>query len=278
MNLLRLSWRQFRRGWRAGELTVMALALALALAAVSAVGFFTARVQTAVLEQAGVSLAADLVLSARAPIPARYTQQAHAAGARTAEVLDFPTVVLRDTHTLLVEVHAVSAGYPLRGHARLSAQPFGKATPADGIPARGTLWAEPRIFSNLGIATGDSLRVGKLDARVAASIAYLPDNGFGFSALAPKLVLNLADIPASGLVNTNSRVSYKLLIAGTPDVIAKLDRQWKADLPAGIRLRDARDSGPQMVNAIDRSTRFLSLAALVSVLISAVAVVLSARR
>lgn len=278
MKLVRLSWRQFRRGWRSGDLTVMAVALALALAAVSAVGFFTARVQTAVIEQAGVSLAADLVLSSREPLPASYAASARATGARTAEVMDFPTVVLAGDKTLLVEIHAVGPGYPLRGQARISAQPFGVARVSDGIPASGSVWAEPRIFASLGLKTGDTLHIGKLDARVAANIAYLPDAGFGFSALAPKVVLNLADIPASRLVNANSRVSYKLLAAGTPAVIHKLETDWKAALPAGIHLRDARDSGPEMVNAIDRSTRFLSLAALVSVLISAVAVVLSARR
>jgi putative ABC transport system permease protein len=278
MTLLRLSLRQFRRGWKSGDLTVMAIALVLALAAVSAVGFFTARVQTAVMEQAGESLAADLVLDSGEPIPASYTQTATAAGANTAQVMDFPTVVVRGDQTLLVEIHAVSDGYPLRGQARISDQPFGPDHVATGIPASGHIWAEPRIFASLDLKTGDTVQIGKLAEYISANITYLPDGGFGFSALAPKVVLNIADIPASGLVNANSRVSYKLLVAGTPDVISKLEKRWKDALPAGIHLRDARDGRPEMVNAIDRSQRFLSLAALVSVLISAVAVVLSARR
>lgn len=278
MTLLRLSLRQFRRGWKSGDLTIMAISLALALAAVSAVGFFTARVQTAVLEQAGESLAADLVLDSGEPVPASYRKTAIEAGARTADVMDFPTVVFRGDNSLLVEVHAVSDGYPLRGQARISQQPFGPPLSATGIPAPGTVWIEPRVFASLNIRTGDDVQIGRLTERVAANISYLPDGGFGFSALAPKVVLNIADIPDSGLVNANSRVSYKLLVAGTPSVITRLEMQWKKNLPTGIHLRDARDGRPEMVNAIDRSQRFLSLAALVSVLISAVAVVLSAQR
>ena len=277
MTLLRLSTRQFRRGWKSGEYTVMAAALALALAAVSAVGFFTARVRTAVVEQSGESLAADLVLSSGEPLPPHLAADARDAGASTAAVMDFPTVLVNGGATQLVEVHAVSPGYPLRGHARISAQAFGPSQVADAIPARGTLWAEPRALGALGLKVGDTVKVGDASLRIAAAIAYLPDGGFGFSALAPKLVIEQADVPATGLVTPNSRVGYRLLVAGAPDVTSALEERWRDHLP-GIRLEDASDGRPEIVNAIERSQRFLALAALVSALISAVAVVLAARR
>ena len=277
MTLLRLSARQFRRGWKSGEYTVMAAALALALAAVSAVGFFTARVRTAVVEQSGESLAADLVLQSGEPLPGRLAGEARAAGADTATVMDFPTVLLAGQATQLVDVHAVSETYPLRGQVRIGPQPFGPSQPAAGIPARGTLWAEPRVLGSLGLKTGDSVQVGNVTLRVAAALAYLPDGGFGFSALEPKIVVNLADVAATGLVTSNSRVDHKLLVAGTPDVVQALEDRWRGKL-TGIRLEDASDGRPELVNAIERSERFLALAALVSALISAVAVVLAARR
>jgi len=277
VTLLRLSTRQFRRGWKSGEYTVMAAALALALAAVSAVGFFTARVRTAVAEQSGESLAADLVLESAEPIPEKLGDEARAAGALTASVLDFPTVLVKGQATQLVDVHAVSAGYPLRGRVRISPQAFGASRPADGIPARGTLWAEPRVLGALGLRVGDTVNVGDLPMRIAAAIGYLPDGGFGFTALEPKLVMGETDLPATGLVGANARVEFKLLVAGSPDTIDALDRRWHDTLKS-IRVQDARDGRPEIVNAIERSQRFLALAALVSALISAVAVVLAARR
>ncbi|MDE1887762.1 MAG: ABC transporter permease, partial [Gammaproteobacteria bacterium] len=216
--LLKLSFRQFRRGLKSGELSVMALALVLALAAISAVGFFTDRAHIAVQEQAGESLAADLVLSSGEPLSARFAQAAHQAGVRTAQVMDFPTVLVNGNRTALVDVHAVSKNYPLRGQIRLSNTPFGPGHPTDAIPAQGTVWVEPRILTTLGLKVGDDVKVGKLAARIGAVAAYLPDGGFGFSALAPKLLLNYADLPATGLVSANARVRYKLLMAGTPSV------------------------------------------------------------
>lgn len=278
MTLVRLSLRQFRRGWKSGEFTVMAAALALALAAVSAVGFFTARVQTAVLEQAGESLAADLVLQSGEPLDPKFERAAAEAGADRVQVLDFPTVLLSGDATQLVSVHAVSPGYPLRGRARLSQVPFGPAKPAIAIPEPGSVWVEPRALGALKLKVGDTVQIGELQERIAAAISYLPDSGFGFSALAPKVVMNDADIPKSGLVNANSRVEYRLLVAGTLDLIAKLEDGWRGQLPVGVRLQTAREGRPELANAIDRSQRFLALAALVSALISAVAVVLSARR
>jgi putative ABC transport system permease protein len=277
MTLLRLSTRQFRRGWKSGEYTVMAAALGLALAAVSAVGFFTARVRTAVVEQSGESLAADLVLQSGEAIPAHLGADARAAGAVTATVMDFSTVLVVGQITQLADVHAVSAGYPLRGHARIAAEAFGTPHTADGIPARGTLWAEPRILGALGLKVGDTVNVGDRPLRIAAAITYLPDSGFGFTALEPKIVVDQADLMATGLVSTNSRVDYKLLVAGNPDVIDSLDQRWHDSLK-GIRVEDAKDGRPEIVNAIERSERFLALAALVSALISAVAVVLASRR
>ncbi|MHB8424717.1 MAG: ABC transporter permease [Gammaproteobacteria bacterium] len=278
MMLLRLSLRQFRRGWKSGELTVIAVALALALAAVSAVGFFTGRVHAAIQEQAGESLAADLVLSSGEPLSPRFAQTARAAGARTAQVMDFPTVLFSGNHSVLTDIHAVSADYPLRGRVRTSQVPFGPADVTHIIPVPGTVWMEPRVLTMLGLGVGDKVRIGSLKARIASVIAYLPDGGFGFASLAPKVLLNIADIPATGLVNANSRVNYKLLMAGTPDVISGLEKTFRNHLPAGVEMRDARDSRRELVDAIDRAQRFLGLAALVSVLISAVAVALAARR
>jgi len=278
MMLLRLSLRQFKRGLRSGELQVMGLALVLALSAVSAVGFFTGRVHTAVQEQAGESLAADLVLSSGEPLTARFTQIADKAGVRTAQVMDFPTVLFNGNDTVLTNIHAVSDGYPLRGRVRVSTQPFGPAQAVRDIPASGTVWVEARVLTTLGLKVGDSLQIGKLKARIAYVIAYLPDGGFGFTSLAPKLLLNYADVPATGLVNTNSRVRYRLLMAGSPEVIAGLEKNLDKQLPAGVEMQDVRDSRRELVDATDSAQRFLALAALVSVLVSAVAMILAARR
>ncbi|MGH8281137.1 MAG: ABC transporter permease, partial [Gammaproteobacteria bacterium] len=226
----------------------------------------------------GESLAADLVLSSGEPLSARFAQTARAAGASTAQVMDFPTVLFNSDKTILTDIHAVSDNYPLRGRVRISEQPYGPSHVTHGIPAAGTIWVEPRVLTTLGLQIGDTVQIGKLQARIASVIAYLPDGGFGFTSLAPKVLLNYTDIPDTGLVNVNSRVRYKLLMAGPPPVIANLEKTFHNYLPAGVNMQDAGDSRRELTDAITRAQRFLALAALVSVLISAVAVILASRR
>jgi putative ABC transport system permease protein len=192
--------------------------------------------------------------------------------------MDFPTVLFNGNDTVLTDIHAVSEGYPLRGQVHVSAQPFGPAQVEHAIPERGSVWVEARVLTTLALKVGDSVQIGKLKARITAVIAYLPDGGFGFISLAPRVLLNDADLPATGLVNPNSRVRYKLLISGTPDVIAGLEKKLERQLPAGVEMQDVRDSRRELVEATGSSQRYLALAALVSVLITAVAVILAARR
>lgn len=232
----------------------------------------------AIQEQAGESLAADLVLSSGVPLPARFIQKAKHAGARTAEAMDFPTVIFSGNHSVLADIHAVGRNYPLRGKVRISPQPFALTHVAHPPPAIGTVWVTPRILAALGLQIGDTIQIGKLTARITAVIAYLPDGGFGFLSIAPKILLNYRDIPLTTLVNSNSRVAYKLLMSGTPGVIGNLRAAFRNHLPAGVEMRDANDSEHQLAAATGRAQRFLALAALVSVLVSAVAIVLAARR
>ena len=193
--------------------------------------------------------------------------------------MDFPTVLFNGNDTVLADIHAVSDGYPLRGQVRVSAQPFGPAQVVHGIPATRHACGWKRACSPRWHSRWATLsRSANFKARIAAVIAYLPDGGFGFSSLAPKVLLNDADLPATGLVNANSRVRYKLLMAGTPEVITGLEKKLERQLPAGVEMQDVRDSRRELVDATDSSQRFLALAALVSVLISAVAVILAARR
>ncbi|MFZ0469757.1 MAG: hypothetical protein WAL92_12625, partial [Thiogranum sp.] len=65
---LAFSWRMLLRDWRGGELRILAVALVIAVTSVSAVGFFTDRVDRGMQQQAAELIAADLVVSAARPI------------------------------------------------------------------------------------------------------------------------------------------------------------------------------------------------------------------
>jgi putative ABC transport system permease protein len=274
---LRFSLRSIQRDWRAGELRVIAISLMLAVTAVTTVGFFTDRVGRAMTRQASELLAGDLVISSPDPIRREITQQANIVGLARARTLSFPSVVLRGDTTLLTEVKAVSPGYPLRGRLRTAEKLYGEATTTDNIPAPGSVWVEPRLLTQLSMQVGDQLQLGRLAFKVSHVLAYEPDRGSNLFQFAPRVMLNEADLEATGLVVPASRVSHQLLLAGDQNQVEYFSRWMRNHTLPGERLLGIEDGRPEMRTALERAQQFLGLAALVSVLLGGSAIAVATR-
>ncbi len=272
------AWRAFSRDLRAGELSVLLAAIVLAVTAMTAVSFFTDRVGTSIKEQASQVLAADLVLRSAAPLPPEFQVEARQLGLATAETLAFPTVVLFGEETALAAVDAVSDGYPLRGQLTIADTLFGAGRPTNGIPAPGEAWAEPGLLGRLGIDVGATLTVGNRSLRITQVLQYKPDQNIGFVNLAPGLMVNLADVPAMGVVKPGSRVTWHQMYAGNDAQISKFRTSIEPQLRPDTSLRGRENAGEQINAAIDRAQRFLTLASLVTVILAAVAAAMAARR
>jgi len=274
------AWRQLLREFRSGELRLLALALVVAVAAVTAVGFFADRVHRALEREAHQLLGGDLLLVADHPWPAAVSAEAARRGLQSAETWVFPSMVMADGKAQLADVKAASPGYPLRGKLRIRA--LGAAPGADqaapGGPARGTVWLEERLANSLGLLAGGQLSVGQAQFSVAAILTQEPDRGVNFFSLAPRLLLNLDDLAATGLVQVNSRVTYRFLVAGEADRVEAFRRWLAPRLARGERVEDTANARPEIRTALDRAQRFLGLATLLTVVLSAVAVGLAARR
>lgn len=278
MQALRFSLRLLARDWHAGELRVLALALVLAVASVTSVGFFTDRVRLAVTYQANELLAADLAVLTSQPPAAQWAEHARNLGLATAQALSFPSVVMAGDNTQLAEVKAVTPGYPLRGALHVAPGLNRPDTATQEIPAPGTAWVEPRLMQALSLEPGATISVGAAELKVAKVLTYEPDRGGNFLSLAPHLLMNMADVPRTELVQPGSRVWYRLLIAGEPRQVDDF-RRWIAErLPSGARLQGAQDARPELRRGLDRAQQFLGLAALVSVVLAGVALAMSARR
>jgi len=270
--------RSFGRELRSGEVIVLLAAVALAVAALTAVGFLTDKIGRAVARQANEVLAADLRLRSPEEIPAEWREAAVRFGLDTAETQSFPSVVFAGEANALATIMAVSETYPLRGSVRIADQLFGEQREVDGIPVRGNVWADSALMARLGIDVGDLIMLGETEVRIDAVLTYRPDQSIGFASLAPSLLVNLEDIPASGLINEGSRVGYALLVAGEESLVDAFYADVENRLPEEVRVRNREDSSERASNAADRAQRFLSLTAVISLLLSAVAIAMSARR
>src|SRR3569833_249012 len=277
-SVLSLSMRMLGREWRSGELGVLLLALTIAVAALTGVGFLVSRISIAVAMQASEVLAADIRLGSPQVISKEYEEEATRRGLGTAANTALLSVVFNGAASQLTTVHAVTAGYPLRGRVLIASEPFGKGAAAPGIPPPGEVWPDSKLFAALGAHIGSSFSIGAANFRVGHVLISRPDQGGAFADLAPTMLMIAADLPATQLIQPGSRVSYNLLFAGDRDRVAPFESWLRILKNRGERLRDIADSSPQIKNAVDRAGRFLSLASLVSVLLCSIAVAMSARR
>jgi putative ABC transport system permease protein len=270
--------RSFGRELRSGEVVVLLAAVALAVAALTAVGFLTDRISRAVARQANEVLAADLRLRSPEEIPAEWRDAAERFDLQTAETQTFPSVVFAGEANALATIMAVSETYPLRGTVRIADDLFGEQRETEETPASGNVWADGALMARLGVDVGDEITLGELEVTIDAVLTYRPDQSIGFSSLAPSLLVNIGDIPRSGLISEGSRVGYALLVAGDESAVDAFYEDVEERLPEEVRVRNREDSSERASNAADRAQRFLSLTAVISLLLSAVAIAMSARR
>lgn len=275
--LFALAYRQLLRDARAGELRVLFFALVIAVAASTAIGYFGARLNGAMLLRASEFLGADLVLSGSAPAAPAQIEAGTAQGLVHAQVVEFSSVIATDEDLQLASVKAASNGYPLRGTLRSAAQPYETEQPG-GAPAPGEAWAEARLFAALDLEIGDSIEVGNKPLRLTRVLTYEPDRVGDFYSLTPRVLMHLEDLAATGVVQPGSRVRYRELWRGESAALAAYQQSLQSDLQAHQRIETANDSNRQIGGALGRAERYLNLASLAAILLSGVAVALSAAR
>lgn len=273
-----LGVKALRRDWHSGELRLLLLALLIAVAAVTSVGFLADRVGRALERDSGQMLGGDLALRADEPIPAEFIAQAQARQLNTAQTLQFPSMASSGDQAQLVSLKAVSQAYPLRGAMRLTETPAGQSVDVAHAPEPGTLWVDPQVLGLLGLAVGENLQVGDSALKITRVISYEPDRGMQFVNVAPRVMMNLDDLPATGLVAPGSRIAYHLLVAGSEAAVGDYQDWLQANMQRGQRLSTLETNRPEVQRAMTRAHQFLVLVALLTVMIAAVAIALAARR
>lgn len=271
-----LSLRLMRREIAAGELSLLVIALVIAVSAFSSVSFFADRVERGLRLQATHLLAADLVVNADHAALQPYRDQARAAGLSTAETVTFPSMVLAGGRSQLATFKAVSAGYPLRGE--LSVQFADRIQHGQLQPAVGTVWMDARLMQKLGVALGDTLTLGAADFVLQGQLVREPDGAMDLYNFIPRLMLNQQDLARTGLIQTGSRARWRVLVAGAPSAVEALRLDLLPKLKRGERLDNIEEARPEIRVALERATRFLGLTALLAVMLSAAAVSLACRR
>jgi putative ABC transport system permease protein len=281
----RLGWRTLWRDLRAGELRLLIVAVTLAVAALTAVGFFADRLQGGLARDARQLLGGDAVVASDNPTPPAFVDQARALGLQGITTLVFPTMArapdAQGGASRLVALKAVPPGYPLRGNLQTATSTDAPGQVTRDVPARGEAWVDPSLLESLGLRIGDALLLGDSQLRIGRILTLEPDRGAGFANFAPRVMLNDADLPATRLVQPASRIGWRFAVAGADRQVARF-ADWavlEARKPEvrGVRVESLEGGRPEMRQTLDRAEKFLNLVALLAALLSAVAVALAAR-
>ncbi|MFK3971711.1 ABC transporter permease [Pseudomonas sp. NPDC087358] len=275
--LLSLAARQLLRDARAGELRVLFFALVVAVAASTAIGYFGSRLNSAMLLRATEFLGADLILSGSTPARPEQIEAGTAHRLDHSQIVIFSSVVATDSGIQLASVKAVDAAYPLRGELKSADAPY-QPEVSGGEPRPGEAWAEARVLVALNLKVGDSIDVGSKTLRLSRVLTYEPDRAGNFYSLTPRVMINMADLEATKVVQPGSRVSFRDLWRGTPQDLAAYRKAVEPGLAANQKIDDARDGNQQIGGALGKAERYLNMASLVAVLLAGVAVALSAAR
>ena len=277
LRLFSLAIRQLTRDARAGELRVLFFALVVAVAASTAIGYFGARLNGAMMLRATEFLGADLVLEGSSPARPEQIRSGTDLGLEHAQVVEFSSVIATDNGIQLSSIKAADSVYPLRGELKSAPAPFAPETSGGG-PKPGEAWVESRLLTALNLKIGDSIDVGMKPLTLSRVLTYEPDRAGNFYSLTPRVLINLDDLAATGVVQPGSRVSYRELWRGNARALETYRQLIKPGLAANQRIQDARDGNRQIGGALGKAERYLNMASLVAVLLAGVAVALSATR
>jgi len=272
---LQLAWTQTLSLWRAGALRVLVFSLVLAVTAISAIGFFTQRIETALNQQGGLLLGGDLAVTADHAIPDAFLKHAEALGIATAKTYEFASMVVFNETNQLAQIKAVESAFPLRGDLALGQRATDVGISVKSAPKQGEVWIEPKLANLLDVGVGDDVKVGEQTLLVSALLLREPSRGGDMFGFAPRLMMNAADLASTKLIQYGSRVKYQLLLAASPQQINAFSAQSTPMLGRGEKIQDVKNARPEIKSALDKAQQFLGLSAMVSVILSMVAMLLS---
>ncbi len=256
--------RWFWREWRSPSLLIVWLALSMAVACVLALGSISDRMEKGLSQQSREFMAGDRTLRSSREVPAEWLAQARSLGLTVGEQLSFATMTFAVDTPQLADVKAVDDSYPLYGALETS--------PAGLKPQRGSVLLAPRLMALLNLKTGDNIDVGDATLRIAGEVIQEPDAGFNPFQMAPRLLMNIADVAKTGAVQPGSRVSWRYKFAGSAQQLAAYERWLLPKLGAEHRWIGLEQDDSALGKSLERSQQFLLLSALLTLLLAVAAV------
>ena len=277
MRALTLARQLLRRDWRSGELATLVFALVIAVTSVCAIALVTDRLTQGMVRESAELIGGDLVIRSSRPPDPSWLALGEEMGLATARVHNFESVLFFGDQMLLSGVKAVSDAYPLIGRLKVSdGQPGSEGVAVEGGPAPGNAWVDPRVLDRLGAKLGDRVEFGATTLRLDRVLNYEPDQGNSLFQLAPRVLINEADLGPAEVLGPGSRIRYRYLFHG--DDAPKLADLLAPRMTAGHELAEPTNGESRASEALVRAIQYIKLTTLLAIVLAAIAIALAARR
>jgi putative ABC transport system permease protein len=166
-------------------------------------------------------------------------------------------------------VRAVDKAFPLYGTLTLQGgQTYAHAMLRD----RGVL-VRPELLTALGVAVGDQITIGKAAFTIRGVITDEPGRRIGDFSLGPRVLIDTADLPATGLLTFGSRARHVLSVRVPDPQIDPLVQTLRSDFKEEfVNARSYRSSDDEVGRDFDRAENYLSMVGLIIVILGGIAV------
>ena len=296
MSLFNSSWskqslRLLKHELKRGELTIVVLAIALGVASVFSLAGFSENIKQALINESTTFIAADRILQTSRSLP--LTQRSNETKQLTRIAIDnkskqlaisqaqqvlMSSMVFAGDNMQLVEIQAVSSGYPLRGELLVSFDNDLSTTNKVNAPEQGSVFIEEKLRSLLEVKIGDTIDIGEANFVIKGITTQIPDASFSVFTSGVKILVNIDDMAATKLIQPGSRLTYKYLFSGEAEQINSLDDWLKPQINDSQRWYDIQSKQSPLANALNNAQKYLSLASLLGIILAAVAVAVASRR
>lgn len=248
-------------------------ALVLAVTATTALRFSSDTLSIAINQQAGQLLAGDLVLSSSQPLDTVWQQRAQRNQLRSSASTVFGSMAQAGEQFVLVNVKAISPGFPLRGELTVS-PPQNQLK----IPAPQTIWLSPRVFDLLKVRLGEQIRIGDASFKVSAAIVRDANQETGMSGFSPTVIINQQDVARTRAIQVGSRIDYRLSMAGQPQQVQAFAQRYKDNLPQSVQLRMASAGNSRLMRPVATLDDYAQIASILTMLLCGIAIALACQR
>lgn len=260
------------RELRSKEVRILMLTALCAVICTTSILFTISSIRLALNNVNSALIGGDRVISAPMPISNEILDLARQHNLISTSTVNFYSMLSTDVDLVLAAVKSVESNYPLRGELQIASSPEQKSYVTDSIPAPGTIWLEARALALLNTKVGQQITVGATQLRIAAILTQEPDRVADGLTFAPRALINAQDLGATGAVQPGSRVTYKLLLTGNPGALAAFDEQVLPLIIDPYKLKDSSSKDTSSMRTLEQAEKYLGLAILVNIILSAVAI------